>query len=96
VLILRWFLDGTRVRRLAADNAVSVKTVYRYLHEGIDLLASHAPDLHEVLDKAKDADLSHVNLDGVVIETDRVKTPGPKARTCGGRVSTSTMAATSR
>jgi hypothetical protein len=77
VLVLRWFLDGTRVEQPAADNAVSVKTVYRYLHEGIDLLAAHAPDLQEVLDAARTAGLSHVNLDGVVIATDRVKTPGP-------------------
>lgn len=77
VLVLRWFLDGTRVKQLAADNRVSVKTVYRYLHEGIDLLAAHARDLQEVLETAKRTGLSHVNLDGVVIPTDRVRTPGP-------------------
>lgn len=77
VLVIRWFLDGTRIRQLAADNGISVKTVYRYLHEGIDLLAAHAPDLQHVLTAAKQAGLSHVNLDGVVIRTDRVKTPGP-------------------
>jgi hypothetical protein len=77
VLVLRWFLDGTRVKQPATDNAISVKTAYRYLHEGIDLLAGHAPDLHEALEAAKAAGLTHVNLDGVVIATDRVKTPGP-------------------
>jgi hypothetical protein len=77
VLVIRWFLDGTRVRQLAADDHISVKTVYRYLHEGIDLLAAHAPDLRQALTAAKDAGLSHVNLDGVVIRTDRVSTPGP-------------------
>jgi DDE superfamily endonuclease len=77
VLVIRWFLDGTRVRQLAADDRISVKTAYRYLHEGIDLLAFHAPDLGEVLENAKSAGLSHVNLDGVVIPTDRVNTPGP-------------------
>jgi hypothetical protein len=77
VLIVRWFLDGTRIRQLAADNRISVKTVYRYLHEGIDLLAAHAPDLRQALTTANQAGLSHVNLDGVVIPTDRVKTPGP-------------------
>ena len=74
---MRWFLDGTRISQLAADNAISPKTVYRYLHEGIDLLAAHAPDLAEVLERAKAAGLSHVNLDGVVIRTDRVRAPGP-------------------
>jgi hypothetical protein len=77
VLVLRWFLDGTRIAQLASDNAISAKTVYRYLHEGIDLLAAHAPDLQQVLEKAKAAGLTHVNLDGVVIRTDRVKAPGP-------------------
>jgi hypothetical protein len=77
VLVLRWFLDGTRIAQLAADNHISVKTAYRYLHEGIDLLAEPAPDLQEVLHNAKAAGLSHVNVDGVVIPTDRIKTPGP-------------------
>lgn len=79
VLVIRWFLDGTRIRQLGADNGISVKTVYRYLHEGIDLLAAHAPDLRHALTAAKEAGLSHVNLDGVVIHTDRVKTPGPNS-----------------
>jgi hypothetical protein len=77
VLILRWFLDATRIRQLAVDNAISVTTAYRYLHEGIDVLAAGAPDLHDALQAAKEAGLSHVNLDGVVIATDRVRTPGP-------------------
>ncbi|MFF4774422.1 transposase family protein [Microtetraspora fusca] len=77
VLILRWFLDATRIRQLAIDHGISRKTVYRYLHEGIDLLAAHAPDLRAVLDTATRAGLTHVNLDGIVIATDRVATPGP-------------------
>jgi hypothetical protein len=40
VLILRWFIDGTRVTELATDNAISAGTVYRYLHEGTDVLAA--------------------------------------------------------
>ncbi|ANS70781.1 transposase [Streptomyces lincolnensis] len=32
VLVLRWFLDGTRLAQLARDNRVSTSTVYRYLH----------------------------------------------------------------
>jgi hypothetical protein len=64
VLVFRWFIDGSRVTALAADNAVSAGTVYRYLHEGIDVLAGHAPELWQVLAAARDAGLSHVNLDG--------------------------------
>jgi hypothetical protein len=45
------------------------------MYEGIDLLAAYAPDLRQTLTAAKQAGLSHVNLDGVAIRTDRVKTP---------------------
>src|SRR4051812_36224827 len=45
VLILRWFIDGTRLAQLAADNAISASTAYRNLHEGIDVLAAVAPGL---------------------------------------------------
>ena len=40
VLVLRWFLDGTRVAQLANDNQLSPSTAYRYLHEAIDVLAA--------------------------------------------------------
>jgi hypothetical protein len=33
IMVLRWFLDGTRVARLALDNEVSGSTAYRYVHE---------------------------------------------------------------
>jgi hypothetical protein len=39
VLVLRWFLDDTRLAQLAADNRIGSSTAYRYLHEGIDVLA---------------------------------------------------------
>lgn len=72
VLVLRWFRDGTRVDRLAHDFGISTATAYRYLHEGIAVLAAQAPDLHEALDQARDAGLAHVILDGSLIPTDRV------------------------
>jgi hypothetical protein len=78
VLILRWFLDGTRVAQLAADNAISRSTGYEYLHEGINVLAAQAPGLHGALLAAKAAGYSHVNIDGTLIATDRVSTPGPQ------------------
>ncbi|MEV4250031.1 transposase family protein [Streptosporangium canum] len=77
VLILRWFCDGTRIRQLAADHDIGATTAYRYLHEGIDVLATHAPNLHQALNAARQAGLTHVNLDGIVIATDRVAAPGP-------------------
>jgi hypothetical protein len=77
VLILRWFLDGARVRQLATDNSIGRSTAYDYLHEGIDVLAAQAPDLATALAEAKAAGAGHLNLDGTVIRTDRVGTPGP-------------------
>jgi len=75
--VLRWFCDGTRVRPLAADDHLGKSTAYAYLHEGIDVLAARAPDLAGVLAAAKDTGLTHLNLDGTVIRTDRIHTPGP-------------------
>jgi len=77
VLVLRWFLDAARVVQLAADNAIALSTAYTRLHEGIDVLAALAPDIHEALLAAKAAGATHVNLDGTLIHTDRVATRGP-------------------
>jgi hypothetical protein len=79
VLVLRWFLDGTRVAQLAADNQLSTSTGYRYLHEGIDVLAAAAPSLHGALLAARLAGHTHVHLDGTLIRTDRCKATGPTA-----------------
>ncbi len=43
VLVMRWLLDGTRIRQLAADNTVSRSTGYAYLHEGLRVIAAQAP-----------------------------------------------------
>lgn len=77
VLIIRWFIDGTRVKQLAGDNAISKSTCYDYLHEGINLLAAQAPGLESALLAAKMAGYGHVNIDGTLIETDRIRLPGP-------------------
>jgi hypothetical protein len=77
ILILRWFLDGTRIAQLAIDNAITATTAYDYLHEGIDVLAARAPSLRSALIAAKMAGYSHVSIDGTIIETDRCATEGP-------------------
>jgi hypothetical protein len=77
VLVIRWFLDGTRLAQLAVDNRIGVSTVYRYLHEGIDALAACAPDLAEAVSAAKAGGHTHLNLDGTVVRTDRCQVPGP-------------------
>jgi hypothetical protein len=80
VLLLRWFIDGTRLAQLARDNAIGRSTAYRYLHEGIDALAAAAPGLRGALLAARAAGHSHVTVDGTLIRTDRVRTPGPTVR----------------
>ena len=80
VMVLRWFLDGTRIAQLAADNRLSSSTAYRYLHEAIDVLAAAAPGLHGALLAARMAGHSHVHLDGTLIRTDRSRAPGPTAK----------------
>lgn len=77
VLVIRWFLDGTRVAQLVRDSAIGTSTGYRYLHEGIGVLAAQAPDLHTVLRDAQREGLAFLSLDGVVFPSDRVATPGP-------------------
>jgi DDE superfamily endonuclease len=83
VLVLRWFLDGTRLAQLAADHAISASTGYRYLHEGIDALAAQAPGLRGALLAARAAGHTHVHVDGTLIRTDRCHVPGPTARADG-------------
>jgi hypothetical protein len=40
--VLRWFRDDTRMRLLTRDAGLPISTAYRYLHEGITVLAAHA------------------------------------------------------
>jgi hypothetical protein len=77
VLVLRWFLDDTRMCQLARDNAISGSTAYDYRDEGIAVLAARRPGLHGALLAAKAAGHSHVIVDGTLIHTDRIAAPGP-------------------
>ena len=77
VLVLRWFREDTGMPTLARDAGVSIATGYRYLHEGIDVLAARAPDLHQVLEQGKAAGWTHVTLDGTLIRTDRCRSKNP-------------------
>src|SRR5512142_1885837 len=77
VLVLRWFVDATRLAQLAADNRIGVSTAYRYLHEGIDVLAAVAPGLRGALLAARAAGHTHVHLDGTLVQTDRCNAAGP-------------------
>lgn len=41
-LVLRWFKERTDICVLARDAGFSIATAYRYLHEVIDVIATHA------------------------------------------------------
>jgi DDE superfamily endonuclease len=71
-LVLRWFRDDAPIRILAAEAQMAISTAYRYLHEAIDVIAYTAPELHEVLEQAKQEGWSHLTLDGTLIHIDRV------------------------
>jgi hypothetical protein len=72
VLVLRWFREQACVHCLARDAGISQATAYRYLHEGIDVLAEQAPDLDEVLHRCRREGMTHVVLDGTLIASDRL------------------------
>ena len=71
-LVLRWLRHRLDLRILALQARVSIATVYRYLHEGLDVIAAHAPDLAQVLADARRSGVVFLCLDGTVVPTDRV------------------------
>ncbi len=38
---------------MASDAEVSIAATYRYLHESLQVMAAHTPDLHDVLARAR-------------------------------------------
>jgi hypothetical protein len=72
LLVLRWLRHRADLHTLAADAQVSDATAYRYLHEGLEVIAAHAPGLHEVLAAAHAAGAAYLCLDGTLVPTDRV------------------------
>jgi len=79
VLVLRWFKDDTDIRILARDAGLSIATAYRYLHEGIDVIAARAPELSQVLRRALREGWAFVCLDGTLIATDRCSAKNPES-----------------
>lgn len=71
VLVLRWFKEATDIRVLARDTRLSIATAYRYLHEAIDVISEHAPDLHDVLAQGLQDGWAFLCLDGTLIPSVR-------------------------
>jgi DDE superfamily endonuclease len=67
-----WFRKGEDKALLGAGFGVSRATAYRYVAEGIKVLAAQAPDLHAALKRVAADGWSHVILDGKLFATDRL------------------------
>lgn len=72
LLILIWFRRAEDVTLLGAGFGISRTTTYRYLAEGITVLAARRPDLHEALQRAAADGWAFVILDGKLFDCDRV------------------------
>lgn len=70
VMVLRWLRGGSDIRLIARDARVSDATGYRYIHEAVDIIAAHAPDLRDVLESGGAA-WDYVCLDGTLIASTR-------------------------
>ncbi|MFI7650847.1 transposase family protein [Micromonospora sp. NPDC049460] len=72
LLVLVWFRKAEDKTLLGAGFGVSRATAYRYVSEGVAVLAAQAPDLHEALQRVADDGWSYVILDGKLFDCDRV------------------------
>lgn len=71
VMVLRWFRGERDIAKLGRDHKVSRATAYRYIDEGIAVLAVQAPDLHEALERARGDGHAFLIIDGTLLPTDR-------------------------
>lgn len=67
--------NGDTYTRLAAGFAIGTSTAWRYVREGVDLLAAHADDVTATARRA--ARLAYAILDGTLIPIDRVANQKP-------------------
>ena len=71
LFVLAWFRDKGDIRRLGAGFGLGQSTAYRYLNEGIDVLAAQAPDLREALGQAVEDGLAYLTPDGKAVAAGR-------------------------
>ena len=70
LLVVAYLRKGETYTDLACGFTVGVSTVYRYVKEGLALLAGMAPTLEQAIDVAKGK--AYVILDGSLLRIDRV------------------------
>jgi hypothetical protein len=75
LLVLAHLRNGDTLVRLAAGFGIGISTVWRYLREGIDLLAAATDSLEQVM--ARVVALAYAILDGTLIPIDRVAEDRP-------------------
>lgn len=73
MFILRFLIDGTRIRQLATDHAIGVSTAYENLWEGLAVLADCAPNLADAMESARQSGEGHPGLEGTLTPTNAVK-----------------------
>ncbi|GAA0589524.1 transposase family protein [Kutzneria viridogrisea] len=78
LLVLAHLRKGETYRDLADGFGIATSTVYRYLREGLALLAAMAPALDEVIEVARRK--AYVVLDGTLLRIDRVGMAGGQDR----------------
>ena len=72
LLVLIWFRKAEDTTLLGAGFGISRATAYRYVAEGIAVLAARRPDLHEALRRAADEGWAFVIIDGKLFDSDRL------------------------
>lgn len=81
VMFYRWMIDATpHPQVVARDHDLAQATCYRYLHEALDVVADHAPDLHETLTEQHAHGAAFVCLDGTLIATTAVHIPAGQGK----------------
>jgi hypothetical protein len=75
LLVLAHLRNGDTLLRLAAGFGIGLSTAWRYLREGVDLLAGEADALDQVM--ARVAALAYAILDGTLVAIDRVAEDRP-------------------
>jgi hypothetical protein len=71
IFVLAWFRDKPDIERLGAGFGLARSTAYRYLEEGIRVLAAKAPTLADAPERAGTEQVPYVILDGKTVLTDR-------------------------
>ena len=72
LMVLAWFRKAEDTALLGAGFGISRATAYRYIAEGIAVLAAQQPDLHDALRRAAEDGWTFVILDGKLFDCDRL------------------------